>query len=248
MNVLKPLAAKIEALADEPKKVEAAFDKLFSGKIVSGATQVNNAVENIAKTTEKTINVFARMDGVLKSQGGLEKTRENLEALYELLASDAKLPDFSGMSIDQLLKQVQQLDEQWDEIDKKANFGAYSKEQDAQVAHIMAQLVQIDKLLPNGKKILVPIEFNGEQHYKYTPHFYKNQLDFRQAQGRDMRKITYCLAHNIPLYIIPFWEIDEITTARQLFQQKYLATSRWKNFEDYEAYKKSSLFTKKPLK
>lgn len=163
MKVLTPLTAKFEALADEPKKVEAAFDKLFSGKIVSGATQVNNAVENIAKTTEKTINVFARMDGVLKSQGGLEKTRANLEALYDLLASDAQLPDFSGMSIDQLLKQVQQLDEQWDEIDKKANFGAYTKEQDAQVAHIMAQLVQIDKLLPNGKKILVPIELDGQK-------------------------------------------------------------------------------------
>lgn len=107
---------------------------------------------------------------------------------------------------------------------------------------------RFDFYLPNAFGGPAIIEFNGEQHYKYTPHFYKNQLDFRQAQGRDMRKITYCLAHNIPLYIIPFWEIDKITTARQLFQQKYLATSRWKNFEDYEAYKKSSLFTKKPLK
>ena len=163
MKVLTPLTSKFESLADEPQKIEAAFDKLFSGSIVNGATHVNKAVESIAKTTEKTINVFARMDGVLKSQGGLEKTRESLEALYDLLSSNAKLPDFSGMSIEQLLRQVQKLDEQWDEIDKKSNFGAYTKEQDAQVAHIMAQLVQIDKLLPKDKKILVPVEFNGQQ-------------------------------------------------------------------------------------
>lgn len=163
MKVLTPLTSKFESLVDEPQKIEAAFDKLFSGSIVNGATHVNKAVESIAKTTEKTINVFARMDGVLKSQGGLEKTRESLEALYDLLSSNAKLPDFSGMSIEQLLRQVQKLDEQWDEIDKKSNFGAYTKEQDAQVAHIMAQLVQIDKLLPKDKKILVPVEFNGQQ-------------------------------------------------------------------------------------
>ena len=51
------------------------------------------------------------------------------------------------------------------------------------------------------------IEFNGEQHYEFVGKFYKNELEWRQALGRDMRKISYCLAHNIPLYIIPFWEI-----------------------------------------
>ena len=38
--------------------------------------------------------------------------------------------------------------------------------------------------------------------------------------------------YNIPIYIIPFWEIDKITTARQLFQDKYLAKTRWKNDEE----------------
>lgn len=81
------------------------------------------------------------------------------------------------------------------------------------------------------------VEFNGEQHYKFVGKFYKNQLEWRQAQGRDMRKITYCLAHNIPLYIIPYWEIDNVNTVNDLFQPKFLALNRYKNFTDYEMYK-----------
>ena len=61
------------------------------------------------------------------------------------------------------------------------------------------------------------IEFNGEQHYHYVSKFYKNELEWRQAQGRDMHKISYCLAHNIPLYIIPYWEIDNINCVADLF-------------------------------
>jgi hypothetical protein len=61
-------------------------------------------------------------------------------------------------------------------------------------------------------------------------------LEWRQAQGRDMRKISYCLAHKIPLYIIPFWEIDNIKRAEDLFQPKYLARDRYKNFTDWQAY------------
>ena len=52
-----------------------------------------------------------------------------------------------------------------------------------------------------------------------------------------MRKITYCLAHGIKLYIIPFWEIDNIKCASDLFKPEYLARDRYKNFTDYEMYK-----------
>jgi hypothetical protein len=55
--------------------------------------------------------------------------------------------------------------------------------------------------------------------------------------GRDMRKISYCLAHNIPLYIIPYWEIDNIKRAEDLFNPKFLAKDRYKNYNDYETYK-----------
>jgi hypothetical protein len=47
--------------------------------------------------------------------------------------------------------------------------------------------------------------------------FYKTQTEWRQAQGRDMRKISYCLANNIELYIIPYWEIGNINNVLDLF-------------------------------
>jgi hypothetical protein len=61
------------------------------------------------------------------------------------------------------------------------------------------------------------VEYNGEQHYEFVGKFYKNQAEWRQAMGRDMRKISYCLAHNIPLYIIPYWELENIKCAEDLF-------------------------------
>ena len=81
------------------------------------------------------------------------------------------------------------------------------------------------------------VEFNGEQHYEYVGKFYRDKTEWRQAMGRDMRKISYCLAHNIPLYIIPYWEIDNIKCAEDLFQPKYLARDRYKNYTDYDMYK-----------
>ena len=80
------------------------------------------------------------------------------------------------------------------------------------------------------------IEYNGEQHYQFVKRFYKTPTEWRQAQGRDMRKISYCLAHNIKLYIIPYWEIDKINNISELLQEKYRARDRYKNFTDYEMY------------
>ena len=88
------------------------------------------------------------------------------------------------------------------------------------------------------------IEFNGEQHYEFVGKFYKNQVEWRQAQGRDMRKISYCLAHNIKLYIIPYWEIDNIHSLQDLLQPKFLARDRYKNFTDYETYKAAAVAKK----
>ena len=76
------------------------------------------------------------------------------------------------------------------------------------------------------------IEFNGEQHYHYVKKFYRTQRDWHKAQEHDRRKISYALANGIKIYIIPFWEIDKIQTAQDLFQDKYLARTRWKNDEE----------------
>lgn len=80
------------------------------------------------------------------------------------------------------------------------------------------------------------IEYNGEQHYLFVKKFYKTQNDWRKMQEHDRRKISYALANKIPIYIIPFWEIDKIRTAADLFKNEYLAESRWKNDDDFRKF------------
>ena len=84
---------------------------------------------------------------------------------------------------------------------------------------------------------MVIIEFQGQQHYQYIEKFYRNRAQFESAKERDRRKISYCLARNIPIYIIPYWEIDNIHTAVDLFNPKFLAKSRWKNDQDWQKHK-----------
>lgn len=76
------------------------------------------------------------------------------------------------------------------------------------------------------------IEFNGEQHYHYVSKFYKTPREWRKMQEHDRRKISYALANKIKIYIIPFWEIDNIHIWQDLFQEKFLAKTRWKNDEE----------------
>lgn len=93
-------------------------------------------------------------------------------------------------------------------------------------------LYRYDFYLPDYDGGRAIIEFNGEQHYHYINRFFGNRQEFMKAQAHDRQKISYALANNIKIYVIPFWEIDKITDGRQLFQEKYRATTRWKNDED----------------
>lgn len=97
-------------------------------------------------------------------------------------------------------------------------------------------LFRYDFYLPylNGGPAI--IEFNGEQHYYYVSRFFKKNTDFTKVQEHDRRKISYALANNIKIYIIPYWELPKISSNQDLFNEKYLARSRWKNDEDYEYF------------
>lgn len=48
------------------------------------------------------------------------------------------------------------------------------------------------------------VEYNGKQHYVYTPHFTKTVEDFNQLVARDKYKQEYCKQHNIKLLILPY--------------------------------------------
>ena len=87
-------------------------------------------------------------------------------------------------------------------------------------------LYRYDFYLPEINAI---IECNGEQHYIFNKKFYKNKSEFLKAQERDRRKIGYALAHSIKIYCIPYWEIENLTSAEDLFSQKFLAKSKFHN-------------------
>lgn len=80
------------------------------------------------------------------------------------------------------------------------------------------------------------IEVNGQQHY-YEVWGGRNTL--LKQQEHDRRKISYALANQIPLYLIPFWDINSLTSAADLFQDKYLAKTRWHNDEVWRAHQSS---------
>ncbi len=71
------------------------------------------------------------------------------------------------------------------------------------------------------------IEVHGEQHWRHIKHFHKTRNEFLSQKERDRRKISYCLSHNIKLYIIPYWEIENLMRPSDIFQNKFLAKNRW---------------------
>jgi len=52
------------------------------------------------------------------------------------------------------------------------------------------------------------IEVQGEQHYKFNPHFFDNKVEFYRAQSRDRAKQDWCSLNNITLVALPFNEND----------------------------------------
>lgn len=90
------------------------------------------------------------------------------------------------------------------------------------------------QVLRKGAPVLVEIQ--GRQHYEFVPKFHKTRSDFTQQQGRDRRKISYCLAHKIPLYIIPYWEVENLKSADDLFKDKFRAKNQWKNQMDWSSF------------
>lgn len=55
------------------------------------------------------------------------------------------------------------------------------------------------------------IEYNGKQHYEENNYFNR---PLKEQQKSDNQKIDYCLKHNIPLIVIPYWDFDKINLER----------------------------------
>lgn len=101
-------------------------------------------------------------------------------------------------------------------------------------------LFRFDFYLPDVHGGPAIIEYQGEQHYFSNPKFFKTRQQFIHQQNNDRRKLSYCLANDIAAYCIPFWELDNIQTAEDLFQKKFLATSKWKNDDDWRKFQNNN--------
>ena len=112
----------------------------------------------------------------------------------------------------------------------------YRFEREKRFGDLKRGLYRFDFYVLGGRSTPCVIEFNGAQHYVQLTHFQTTAREFKAQQERDRRKISYCLAHNIPIYIIPYWEIDNIHTAADLFKDKYRAKDRWKNDRDWKKF------------
>lgn len=89
--------------------------------------------------------------------------------------------------------------------------------------------------LPTGHAI---VEYNGEQHYWYVSTFYQSPRMWIASLERDRRKISYALANDIPMYIIPYWEYGNLKSAKDLFKPEFRAKTRWHNDDVKQSMKK----------
>ncbi len=79
---------------------------------------------------------------------------------------------------------------------------------------------RFDFYLPSEKIIL---EVDGEYHWKPIRG---NRVLLKQ-QEHDRQKNSYCLANNIPLYRIPYWEIKNIHTFNDILNDEYRVKTKW---------------------
>ena len=115
--------------------------------------------------------------------------------------------------------------------------GKYKFEREKSFNDLKKGLYRFDFYVVGGRAVPCVLEVQGEQHYQYVPKFYRSRAEFEAAKERDRRKISYCLVHEIPIYVIPYWELDSLSTAADLFSPRFMAYTRWKNDRDWQKYK-----------
>ena len=122
--------------------------------------------------------------------------------------------------------------------------GGYRFEREKRFKDLKHGMLRFDFYVVSGPSKNCIIEVNGAQHYKPVSKFHRTRAEFVAAQERDRRKISYCLANGIPIYCIPYWELDGLTCAADLFQVKFRAYDRWKNDRDYANFLINEKFDK----
>jgi len=62
-------------------------------------------------------------------------------------------------------------------------------------------------------------EYQGRQHYDFSPHFHKTRADFYNGQYRDEMKAKLCRQHGIRLLVVPYNCGDEATYLASLLDR-----------------------------
>ena len=83
-------------------------------------------------------------------------------------------------------------------------------------------LFRFDFYLP---KYNIICEVDGEYHW----HPIRGRAALLKQQENDRLKNSYCLANNIPLYRIPYWEIQNIKNFSDILQEKFKVKTKWHN-------------------
>ena len=75
----------------------------------------------------------------------------------------------------------------------------------------------------NGKLVIL-IEFDGEQHFKAI-NFFGGEEGLQENQKRDKIKNEFCLKNSITLYRIPYWEENKLNIIlTEIFKEKSSTT------------------------
>ena len=80
------------------------------------------------------------------------------------------------------------------------------------------------------------IEVNGQQHYYEV---WGGRAGLLNQQENDRKKISYALANKIKMYTIPYWEIDNLYTAEDLFKEQFKVRDKWFNDKIWKEYQKT---------
>jgi len=71
-----------------------------------------------------------------------------------------------------------------------------------------------------NEELNLALEFNGKQHYEYTPHFHKTRDTFHNLKYRDILKKQMCEKNNVNLIVVPYYEADNYKKLKQYLINK----------------------------
>lgn len=84
-------------------------------------------------------------------------------------------------------------------------------------------------VLNADKTVKYLIEYDSELHFQQIAKFHKTRQDFLAAQERDRQKNVYCLANYILLYRVPYWEVHDLKTIKDIQQNRFLVKNKFHN-------------------